>query len=376
MSQELIQSTDPLDLEKIIRKHNFSRVFLVTGKDSYVKSGAKKYISNLSDEFGMVQFSDFTSNPKYEDSIKGIELFNNSECDVIVVIGGGSVIDMAKVIGAFALENKSNYIDILTENKKKNKPCIPIVAIPTTSGTGSEATHFAVVYYENKKYSLADTGLLPIVAILNTNLVLNQSQYLKACTGLDALAQSIESIWSVKSTNISVDFALEALELLINNLEKSVFSTDIIYNKNVAFASYLAGKAINITKTTGAHALSYGITTQYNIPHGHAVFFTLPAFMQYNYQLTEENCNDHRGVAFVKSKINKIFDILEVENSIDARKKLQVLAKNIGVDISFKNIGVGMDEMDSIYADINEQRLKNNPKKLYLEEFSNILMNM
>ncbi|MCK5824550.1 MAG: phosphonoacetaldehyde reductase [Ichthyobacteriaceae bacterium] len=374
MNQNLIESSSAKDLLFQIKKLSTKKVFLVTGKKSFSTSDAESFISKLYSDVEFVRFSDFDSNPKYEDSLKGVELFQESNCDLIVAIGGGSVIDMAKLISAFTTEKSTDYIDILKGNIAKKNNTIPIIAIPTTSGTGSEATHFAVVYYKNKKYSLADYNLLPSVAFLNVDLILSQTQYLKACTGLDALAQGIESFWSVNSTKESLEYAKEAVSVLIENLRDSVFSDDKKLNSKIAYASYLSGKAINITKTTAPHALSYSISTRYNIPHGHAVFYTLPAFVEYNYLLNAEECNDSRGVEFVKNNIKILFDIIGVETVKEAKLYLENLTDLIGVDINFENIGIESVEMDAILANVNADRLKNNPRKFNAEIVKSILL--
>ena len=372
MGQILVRSGSSEKLQFHIQKYTSKRFFLVTGKKSFVESGAKEFIKNTKLDY--IRFSEFESNPKYEDTLVGVKQFLESECDVIVAIGGGSVIDMAKLISAFAKENTIDYLNILKGVKQKEEVSIPIIAIPTTSGTGSEATHFAVCYLNNKKYSLAHSSILPKVSILNTELIINQNPYLKACTGLDALAQAIESYWSVNSTVESSKFAIESIEVLIENLEKSVFSDDEIINEKISNAAYLAGKAINITKTTAPHAISYSISTGYNIPHGHAVFFTLPTFVEYNYMVDSHSCNDSRGYEFVKNNIENLFTLLKVNNHIEARHRLEEIAKNIGVDINFKSIGVHAKQLDKILDDVNEDRLKNNPRKLNVEALKKILL--
>lgn len=215
------------------------------------------------DSFGIelsckpVRFSDFTSNPLYEEVEAGIKVFEKNKCDFIVAIGGGSCIDTAKGIKYYS------HADI------------PIMAVPTTSGTGSEATHFAVIYKNGEKHSLADERLLPNYVILQPDVLKKLPLYQKKCTMLDALCQAIESWWSRKATVQSIEYSKQAIGLILDNM-KNYLKNEDEGNKNMLIASNLAGKAINITTTTAPHAMSYKLTSLYGLPHGHAVAICLP----------------------------------------------------------------------------------------------------
>ncbi len=293
---------------------------------------------------------------------------------MIIAIGGGSVIDMAKLLSSLVNTKNNNRLDVILGKKKSRKKDIPLIAIPTTSGTGSEATHFAVVYVENHKYSLANPSLLPDIVVLNTNLLKSQNSYLKACTGLDALSQAIESFWSVNSTIESKMYAKEAITLLMDNLEKSIHTNDEVIISKVAYASYLAGKAINISKTTVPHAISYAITTLYKIPHGHAVFLTLPKMVKYNDDINENNCNDKRGSLYVKNNMVELFNILGVKTAKKACKKMEELALSIGIELSFNKNGIVDDDINIILKNINLERMKNNPRSIEFDSLKELLL--
>ena len=171
---------------------------------------------------------------------------------------------------------------ILATNKAEiSSPGKKLIAIPTTSGSGSEATHFAVVYVGGEKFSVAHPiYMLPNVVVLNPSLTYSMDSYQTALSGVDAFAQAMESYWSVNSTEESKKYSIEALELIIEHLPLAVN-----YNDNsrdiMLHAANLAGKAINIAKTSGAHAISYVLTSKFNIPHGQAVALTLPAWYDF-----------------------------------------------------------------------------------------------
>lgn len=363
MMQKLIEDVTNNDLIDLIESYSATKIFLVTGKKSFELSGAKEFIEFATNGKSVVRFSDFEQNPKYEQALLGTKLFLESNCDIVIAIGGGSVMDMAKLINIFAANPELNELEIVKDSSKIKNTGKTLIAIPTTAGTGSEATHFAVVYHENKKYSVAHPSLLPKVAGLNSELTLSQPKYLTACAGLDALSQAIESYWSVNANEESQQYAEEAIVLLIKNLEKAVNHPDIVNRKQVLYGSFLAGKAINISKTTAAHAVSYAFTTYYAIPHGHAVFLTLPEFIEYNSKVTEEDMNDPRGSRYTLNCINKICDILKVNSAIEAKQFLRQLAANINIELSLDELGiVGFES--KVADSVNMERLGNNPRKI------------
>jgi alcohol dehydrogenase class IV len=300
------------------------------------------------------EFKDFSVNPKLEEARVGYELFKQSNCDLILAVGGGSIIDMSKII-------KQLY---LTDCQFKPSLDIPLIAIPTTAGTGSEATHFAVVYINGIKDSYAHKLLLPSFAIVDANLLQGQSKYQMAVSGIDAFAQGIESIWSINSTEESERYSENAIKLIWENLKKAI-DGDYLALSKIAEGSNWAGKAINIAKTTAPHALSYSFTSLFGLPHGHAVSLTLTQFIDFNYNLSDSDNNDPRGKCYVKQKIEKICKIVNC-NSVE------IMISNISN--FFLNIGLcatikipEQKEIESfikkIINNINIERLKNNPRR-------------
>ena len=228
-----------------------------------------------------VRFFDFEDNPNIEDVYKGVDLYNDFKCELIIAVGGGSVIDMAKLIKYFYKKDKPfiNYFE--SKILKNENPSL--IVLPTTAGTGSEATQFAVVYVESNKFSISDRFLLPEYVFIVPKFHLSQSSYQKAVSGIDALAQAIESYWSLNSTKESKESSIDALKLIIPNLPSVINNNyDLTTHKKMAKGAFLAGKAINIAKTTAPHAFSYYLTKRFNLPHGHAVGLFLPSFICYN----------------------------------------------------------------------------------------------
>ena len=351
-----------LNIEQYIRKYFAKNIFLVHGKKSFYESGMSDVISDLQNKYSFTSFSDFTSNPKIEHVKKGIDLYRSKKFDIIISIGGGSALDIAKLIKGLAKSEGDLELDI--ENNHYSQNNTPLIAVPTTCGSGSESTHFAVVYINGIKYSFANKNLLPNYALIDGNLSLSGSNYLKACSGLDALCQSIESHWSVNSTKVSRGFSLQAMDKLINNLKEFILSPSVNSINEVALASNLAGRAINISKTTAAHALSYSITSNYGIPHGHAVAFGMPYFIKYNSDFSLKNLNQGISERDLKNRFLEIFNCFAVSDAKQCSDVFTDLVRDIGINMSKLKNEISKTELKGIIDDLNEERAKNNPRKV------------
>lgn len=347
-------------------------IFLVTGKNSFIDSGAHDKLEPILSPYSFCRYCNFEENPKVEDVERGIKLFNSNECDLIIAVGGGSVMDMAKLINIF--HSKKGDLSRYIQSAATYGNVVPFVALPTTSGTGSEATHFAVVYVHKKKYSVANTLLLPDLVLIDPSFTFSASPYLTAVTGLDAFAQAIESLWSVNSTEESQMYSKEAIKIIWNNLPSAVNENSIEAKNIMSEASHLAGKAINIAKTTAPHAFSYPFTSFLNIPHGHAVSLTLPYFLKYNFYVTTSDCNDPRGSLYVKSKVLEILTFIKA-TSIDAGLiKIDNLLKNIGVERNLSKLGLTNRKLlSNIIDEVNLERLNNNPRKVNRQDIKDYL---
>jgi len=364
MSQKCYKNIQIEDLRNLVKKKSPKTIFLVTGKKSFSLSGAKNFIESALKGFNFIQFNDFEENPKYEDVLSGMSLFNKHNCDLVIAIGGGSALDMAKLVNVFSANHREDYFSIVNQNATILNKGKTLIAIPTTTGTGSEATHFAVVYHDKVKYSVTNNFLLPDVVGLNYKFSLSQPSYLTACAGLDALSQAIESYWSNRSTDESKKYAKEAILLLIKFLETRVLRTTEESAMAVSHGSYLAGKAINISKTTASHAISYTFTSFFSIPHGHAVFLTLPKFIEFNSKVSNIDVNDSRGEKYVRNNIGLLCDLLGVDSATEANKLLKNLTEKIGIELSLSKLGIDNKENHQLISDnINMERLKNNPRK-------------
>lgn len=280
------------------------KVLLVCGK-SFDKLSIKDNVEKACS--GAVRFMDFSPNPVYEDVCKGVELFNKDKCNAILAVGGGSVIDVAKCIKLFApMDAKETYL-----NQTIVESDIPLIAIPTTAGSGSESTRHVVIYYQNNKQSISHDMALPNYFILEPSVLQGLSLYQKKCTMLDALCQGVESWWSVNSTEESILYSKNAIRLIVDNWKEYIENNTIDAASQIMQASNDAGKAINITATTAAHAMSYKITTMFGIPHGHAV----AVCMRYVWEHLINNvnkCIDTRGEDYLRCTLDSIHSLINL----------------------------------------------------------------
>jgi len=376
MQQEYFGIGSINKLKEILKKEQPNNVFLVTGKNSYFSSNARKKLETILFRYQHIRFFDFSTNPKIEDVEKGIEIYKRKRCDLVIAIGGGSVIDVAKSINAFSFQtgNPKDYVKGKLKLLKKGNP---LVAIPTTTGTGSEATHFAVVYINKVKYSLAHHHILPDYSIIDPSLTFNLSKKITAVTGMDVLAQAIESYWSINSSETSKKYAREAIQLVLDNLEKAVNHPTINSRVMMAKAANLAGKAINISKTTACHAISYPLTSYFGIPHGHAVALTLGEMFVYNYQVTDEDCLDSRGSEYVKMMMSEILDDFKIKTAEEFNIIFKRMLNNIGLKGSLNDLGIFSEDINSIIENgLNLERVKNNPRQITEGDLRKILNNI
>jgi len=275
------------------------KIFLIAGEHFY-----KHYSLGFLEGLEVSSFTKSGPNVNTFEIEKAYTAFNSVNAEAIVTIGGGSVIDLGK--------------SILYRSIEKNKKLPLFIAVPTTAGSGSEATQFAVVYEGQNKVSWVNELLLPGVAVLDPELTYSLSPNQTAVSGMDVMAQAIESWWSLASGDASKLFASAAIQLWMQYFPDAVKDPTEELREKMQLAAYQAGKAINITRTTGPHALSYYLTANHQVPHGQAVSLFLPLFFLYN-QPQEDLCN-----------------LLKVKNEMEAKEYIQSAMKTAGLAISLK----------------------------------------
>jgi alcohol dehydrogenase class IV len=300
-----------------------AHVCLVTGGASYKLCGAEDFVAETlrayPQDLKITRLVVSDANPKVG-VVQALLNKITEPIDGLVAIGGGSVIDTAKLLN-LAIVSKLPVRELLTQKSAPGQ-LLPCLAIPTTAGTGAEATRFAVCYDGEVKYSIDFEVIRPSDVAIVPEFIETLPKYQKASTNFDAYSQAVESLWAKGATEESKEYANRALELMKSD--------------NWSEASYWAGRAIDISRTTAAHAFSYYLTSHYGIPHGHAV-----------YMVFEYICRNNNHSEFIKV--------------VPELKTLRELADEKGV---------AWDVMiDELFNNVNLKRLGNNPVEVKKESF-------
>jgi alcohol dehydrogenase class IV len=351
-------------LAEILEAVRPTHVALFTGGRSYDESGAAAAVEPLLLGYGLDVISHLPPNPTAAVVTDAAQRLQASPPDLIVAVGGGSVVDVAKA--ARGLMDEPDVVRAIVKGgASRSTRTPPLVAVPTTAGAGSEATHFAVVYVDGVKYSVGNQSFRPDYALLDPQLTYSMSPRLTGETGFDALSQAMESIWSVGSTPASLEFARQALALAWGNLEQAVRAPTPEARASMTRAAHLAGRAIDVSKTTAAHALSYPLTAGHGVAHGHAVALTLGRVLECNADVSEGNCADPRGTAFVRARVGDVLAILDVGDPASARRALTSLLERVGLETTLTTLGIDAAAAGpALLESVDAVRLANNPRVL------------
>lgn len=351
-------------LREIVATRRASRVVLVSGPRSYQASGAAAQVEPILAPLQITRIERSDAYPTLEDVARGRRALLDAAPDLIVAVGGGAVLDLAKSIRA-RFDVTGDGPDTRLQLAREPVDAIPLVALPTTAGTGAETTQFAVLYVGGIKHSLDHPGLRPEFAIVDPSLTMSVGPRSTAASGLDALAQGIESIWSGASTPHSRRYAGRAVRLALGCLERAVADGSREAREGMSMAAHLSGRAINETRTTACHAASYPMTVRHGIPHGHAVALTLPAMLEFNAGATADDVLDGGGLDSVRAKIALVLDLLGAADAAAGRQRLLDLIRRLSLETTLAELGVGGDDLDPIVAEgFNPARAGNNPRRL------------
>ncbi len=329
-----------------------------------------RFLSQLNDklktiEVSMVYFSDFQSNPLYESVVEGVKVFRKEECDAIFAVGGGSAIDVAKCIKLY-LFNEGNGIDGSWLIEKQVTNSIPFLAMPTTAGTGSEATRFAVIYYNGVKQSITSDDFIPDTVLMDPSVLKTLPLYQKKATMCDALCHAIESYWSVNSTDESKKYSRLAIKGVLDNMQGYISNTDE-GNAGMLYAAHVAGKAINITQTTAGHAMCYKITSLFKCSHGHAAILCNRVLFPWMIKNIDK-CIDPRGESYLKGVLDEIGVALGGSDALSGADKLVNIFENLNFEIPMAT----KNQYDELVNSVNPDRLKNHPIELNDETITNL----
>lgn len=315
---------------------------------------------------------DLPPEPTYHQAQQTVDAFRAQGAECIIAVGGGSVMDTAKLCSILASGEHS--VSDLLDNPALGKKTVRSIMIPTTAGTGAEATPNAIVLVPERelKVGIVCEEMIPDVVILDGSMIRRLPAHIAAATGVDALCHAVECYTSKKATPMSNLFAMEAMRLIFQNIEEACLNPDALESKNaMLLAAYYAGVAITCSGTTAVHALSYPLGGKYHIPHGVANAMMLMPVMRFNLPCIQED-------------LARVYDALgeRVETDTPAKaawvlRRMETIVRRLNIPTDLKPYGVPMEDLEGLVtAGMAVQRLLVNNKrpvvpedarKLYLE---------
>ncbi|WP_081415888.1 iron-containing alcohol dehydrogenase [Peribacillus kribbensis] len=333
---------------ELIKDLGVSSVLIVTDKGvraAGLLQGIEKSLSSANLYYEI--YDEVEPNPSAETIQQGTVYLKQQKIEAVLAVGGGSSIDTAKGIAAMAT-NAGHILDYEGVGKISNHP-LPIIAIPTTAGTGSEATNSTVVTNKETSFKLGvlSSLLFPNLAILDPALTLHLPQEITAATGMDALTHAIESYTSKSANPVSKAFAMQAIKMIGENLTRSYFvGTDLESRENMLVASLLAGVAFSQSRLGNVHAISHTFGGVFNIPHGIANAALLPFVMKFNLPACAEQ---YREIAIALGRnVSGLSIEKAAEKAIDT-----VIEMNqcMNIPLNIKELGVSLDVLPKLVDD-------------------------
>jgi len=324
------------EIRQIVDELNGKRIFLVTGKRFARESGILDKISDYLKGLTLEVFAEVEENPSIETVDRGAATCREGECDLVVALGGGSAMDAGKAI-AMLQRNPGSIREYLDQERACQAKGLPFIAIPTTSGTGSEVTPFIVITHKakNAKPAIAPPQMFPDVALVDPELTMNMPLKVAASTGLDVLCQAVEGFWSTQANPLTRSLAFQAIKIAMENLESACLRKDRESVVNMALASHLTGIEMSNIGNTSIHPLSYPITLDYGVPHGFACAILLPAVIRFNGQAIEDRFRD----------LLRILNISSVEAFAD---RIESMMEKLAAPRRLNEVGVKLEDIPNI----------------------------
>jgi alcohol dehydrogenase class IV len=359
------------DIKKFISDTSFKKIFILCGKKSLVSSGAEKFLDKEFKNKEIKIFKKKNEIPTLDELIEIIKQIRNFKPNLILAIGGGTVIDYAKIANVVDIRPDLSDLIVNYTYPLKDK-YTKLAVIPTTAGSGAEVTSNAVIYVNGIKHSFESNLLIPDNFFLIPEFLISAPNKIKASAGFDAIAQALESLVSKKSNDQSVEYASKSLSISTNSYISFLNDPNLKNATEMCIAANLAGKAINISKTTAPHATSYPFTSLFNISHGHAVGLFFEKFFKFNYI----NLDKSRVLFDLKKRFDLIFDIFDVTDIDNFNSKISSIKKQANLEDDMKILNIDLDKnIEKIISGVNLLRLGNNPIDINGTDIANILLN-
>jgi alcohol dehydrogenase class IV len=355
-----------------------NKALIVLGRSAMRKSGVLDRLTHLLTENNLkyIIYENIPSDPTVETVDTGTSLARKKNCNLVIALGGGSVLDTGKAISAMVTNegSVSDYQEIEGKCKKFQHKTLPFIAIPTTSGTGSEATKNAVVTNTKLglKKSIRDPWLIPEVALVDPELTFSLSPRITAICGGDALTQCIESYLCKKSQEITDALALYAIGLIGKSLVKAVKDgKNLEARKNMAMAALLSGLCLSNSGLGAAHALSHPLGVYYKIPHGLSCAVLLPYVMEYNLPVVTKK------LAKIAQSLGEDISLLsETEAAQKAVEKVKEMLSKAGIKCNLSEWEIKEEDFPQLIKGAKGGSLNNNPRDTSDEDLIELLYKM
>lgn len=351
-------------LKEILEKKNLDEGILIC-QDVFVESGLVERLLRLSGGRIKTVFSQVDNNPTVVNVDSCAKMIRDVGAKFVVALGGGSVLDCSKASATLATVDES-IVSYHDTGKELPKTKLPLIALPTTAGTGSEVTCIAVLsnHDNGKKAPINSRNFYPDLAIIDSELTHSMPSFVTASTGIDVLCHAIEGFWSKGHQPICDALALHAARLVYLYLERAYNNpNDVIAREKMAEASVIAGLAFTLPKTTACHAISFPLTTLYNIPHGEGCAMTLDKLIRIN--ADSENGRLH---TFAKN--------LGFKDAYDMADTTLVLKKAIGLRTDLKAFNLTDEAIEELIIKSEHPNLYNNPVELTQEMLRELFLSL
>lgn len=347
-----------------IKAHDFKKALVCSDPD-LVKFGVTKKVTDLLDKGGVSYelYTNIKPNPTIENVTSGVKACKEAKADCIIAIGGGSSMDTAKAIGIIITNPEFADVRSLEGVAPTKKPCLPIIAVATTAGTAAEVTiNYVITDVEKKrKFVCVDAHDMPIVAIVDPDMMSSMPKGLTASTGMDALTHAIEGYITRGAWEMSDMFHIKAIELIGKNLRKAV-QNDPDGREGMALGQYIAGMGFSNVGLGIDHAMAHTLSAYYDIPHGVACAMLLPISMEFNKECTGTKYNDIAKALGVDTTNMTQEEYRQA--AIDAVKKLSV---DVGIPTKCEKIL--KEDLESLASDaLKDACYPGNPKEATKEE--------
>tara|TARA_B100000035_G_C21014324_1_gene561054 strand:- start:80 stop:1177 length:1098 start_codon:yes stop_codon:yes gene_type:complete len=358
------------DIKNFIHDKSFKKIFVLSGKKSFKTSGAENILKDFFEDKEIKLFYKNSEIPIFQELIDIIKQIKIFKPNLILAVGGGAVIDYAKIANIVELRDDLKNLITNYSYPYKNK-YTKLAVIPTTAGSGAEVTSNAVIYIDGVKYSLESELLIPDNFFLIPDFLISAPSKIKASAGFDAIAQALESLVSKKSNEQSVEYSSKSLKISLESYISFLENPSLKNAAEMSIASNLAGKAINISKTTAPHATSYPFTSIFNISHGHAVGLFFENFFKFNF----DNLDRSETSFNLKKRFDLIFNLFDVKNIDNFNTKISFIKQKAKLEDNLTRLNIDLKtNSEKIVKGINILRLGNNPIKINEKDIMKIIL--